>query len=75
VTALPAPRPGKAMRKDSAFQVTAKLPLHISRHQPSTFVALATVGKPGLEVRLKLFANTGGNIDINTRTGEYRRRV
>jgi hypothetical protein len=33
------------------------------------------VGKPGLEVRLKRFANTGGNIDVNTRTGEYRRRV
>jgi len=32
--ALPAPRPGKARRKDSAFQVTAELPLDIRRHQP-----------------------------------------
>jgi hypothetical protein len=75
VAALPEPRPGKTMRKDSAFQATAKLPLHISRHRPSIFVALATVGKQGLEVRLKLFVNTGGNIEIDTRTGEHRRRV
>ncbi|MBK7794511.1 MAG: hypothetical protein IPJ62_19745 [Betaproteobacteria bacterium] len=63
------------MCKDSASHVTAKLPLHASRHPPSIFVALATVGKPGLEVRPKLFVNTGDNIEIDTCTGEYRRRV
>jgi hypothetical protein len=33
------------------------------------------VGKQGLEVRLKLLVNTGDNIESDTRTGEYRRRV
>ena len=63
------------MRKDSACQVTAKLPLHASRHPPGTFVALATVGKPGLEVRPKRLVNTGDNIEFDPHAGEHRRRA
>jgi hypothetical protein len=42
----------------------------------SVFPNLHT-GEPhgGLEVRLKLLVNTGGNIEIDTRTGEYHGRV
>jgi hypothetical protein len=52
---------------------TPRAPL--ARERDQEVVALATVGKQGLEVRLKLFVNTGGNIEIDTRTGEYRCRV
>ena len=46
--ALPAPRPGKAMREDSAFQVTAELP-HIGLRRPSVVVNVAALDEPGLE--------------------------
>ena len=49
---LPAPGPGKAMCEDSAFQVTAELPLHIFRHRPLIIVTVAALGEPGLEVLL-----------------------
>ena len=49
VAALPAPRAGKAMRKDSTFQVTAELALHIGRHRRGVVVAVAALGEPGLE--------------------------
>ena len=54
VSALPAPRPSKAMRKDSAFQVTAELPLHVRRHRPGVVVTVAALGKPGREVLLEV---------------------
>jgi hypothetical protein len=53
VAALPAPRPAKAMRQDSAFQVTAELALHMGRHRPVVVVkgrffgATPLSGSPG----------------------------
>ena len=40
-SALPAPSPGEAVGQDAAFQMAAKLPLHILRHA----VALPLVGE------------------------------
>jgi hypothetical protein len=40
----PAPGPGEAMDKDSAFRVTAELPLHMFRHRPRIIVTVAALG-------------------------------
>ncbi len=52
MSALPAPHPGKAMGKDSAFQVTTELPLHVGRHRPGVVVTVTALGEPGREVLL-----------------------
>ena len=40
------------MRKDSAFQVAAELPLHIGRQRPAVIVTVAALDEPGREVLL-----------------------
>ncbi len=50
---LPAPGPGKAMHRDSAFQVPAGTPAPHTPHRPGMVVALVAVGEPGFQVLLE----------------------
>ena len=50
MAALRATCPGEAMAKDSTLEVTAELPLDVSRHRTAIPVALATLAQIGLEV-------------------------
>ena len=49
VSTLPAPGAGEAVGQDAAFQIAAKLPLHILRHAVPIGVPLAGERQVGLE--------------------------
>ena len=52
LSALPAPSAGEAVGENAAFQVAAKLPLHVSRHAAAFAVLCAGERQIGLEMPL-----------------------